>query len=415
MKRDYMLLALVVVVIAGIAVWFHSNFELREERKHVGFQGEARTNDLLAAEKFLERTDTPVKSVDSLLALQKLPPPTDTIILPTARRTVGPERSAQLLDWVRKGGHLIVVTWTITPQPEEREPQKDKAKRADKEHKTDKDDSNKKDSPRPTPVAATRKDPLLDPLGVHQYFNSGDIDRNDYIPANVVIAHIPDFLEVAFRPRYRLEDSSGKAVASVSDDYGIHLLHYRIGQGGLTVLSDYNFMQNGDIGKYDHAAFLWQLAHWNGRQGRVWLVHNDDMPPLYELLAAEAWPVLVALGVLLLAWLWAASRRFGPLQPNPEPVRRSLREHIRASGRFLWKQGYSQRLLDHVRRALLERLDALHPGTSRLAPEALSERLAELTDIPAKDIALALSEDMEHNEHEFTRRIRILENLRKAL
>ena len=98
MKRDYMLLALVVVVIAGIAVWFHKNFELREEREHIGFQGKARTDNLLAAEKFLKRTDTPVKSVDSLLALQTLPPPTDTIILPTARRTVGPERSAQLLD-----------------------------------------------------------------------------------------------------------------------------------------------------------------------------------------------------------------------------------------------------------------------------------------------------------------------------
>jgi len=413
MRRDYVLLTIVALVLAAVALWFYSNFELREEREHVGFQGRARTDDLLAAEQFLKRTDTPVKSVDSLLALQDLPPPADTIVLPTPRRTVGAERSAELLDWVRRGGQLVVVTWTLTAQPKKTGKRADQPKAPGEKAKSGRDDSSGK---LPPALAATeRKDPLLDPLGVRQYFNGFDVDSKDYVPADVVINHIPDFLQVAFAPAYRLADTSGKAVASVSDDYGTHLLHYRIGRGGLTVLSDYNFMQNGHIGKYDHAAFLWQLVHWNGHRGRVWLVHSDDMPPLLSLLAAKAWPVLIALAVLLAAWLWAASRRFGPLQADPEPVRRSLREHIRASGRFLWQQGHGRRLLDSVRRALLERLDALYPGTSHLGPQALAERLSELTGEPAREIANALAEDTDHNEHEFTRRIRMLENLRKAL
>ena len=419
MRRDYLLLALFVVIVAAIALWFHSNFELREEQVDGGFQGKARTDNLLAAERFLKRTDTPVESVDSLLALQHLPPPSDTIVLPTPRRTVGPERSAELLDWVRRGGHLIVVTWTLTAQPKKDAEDKDSkdqdAKGSDAEAHKHGDEGAAKTLPLPAAAARQRKDPLLDPLGVHQYFNAGEITPKDYVPADVVIDHIPDFLVVAFSPRFRLQDASGKATASVSDDYGIHLLHYDIGRGGLTVLSDYGFMQNVDIGKHDHAAFLWQLAHWNGRQGRVWLVHNDAMPPLLSLLATEAWPVLLALGLLLAAWLWAASRRFGPVQADPEPIRRSLREHIRASGRFLWQQGQGERLLENTRRALLERVDALHPGTSQLAPQALAERLADLTGLPAGEIAAALSKYTDHNEHEFTRRIRVLETLRKAL
>ena len=41
---------------------------------------------------------------------------------------------------------------------------------------------------------------------------------------------------------------------------------------------------------------------------------------------------LAAAAVLLAAWLWSTSRRLGPLIPQPPATRRSMVEHVAASG-----------------------------------------------------------------------------------
>ena len=110
--------------------------------------------------------------------------------------------------------------------------------------------------------------------------------------------------------------------------------------------------------------------------GRVWLLTGLGPRSLWGWLGTRAWPVLAALAVLALAGLWAAAPRFGPAIPEPDPARRSLLEHLDASGRYQWQTGRGEPLLRASREAFRQRLGRLHPGWLQLAPDALGERLA---------------------------------------
>ena len=79
-----------------------------------------------------------------------------------------------------------------------------------------------------------------------------------------------------------------------------------------------------------------------------------------------AWlPLLLA----LLAWLWARMQRFGPLLPPPAAERRSLLEHIVASGEHSYRYGYAHLLHAAVRDAFLARLRRRDPQAAALEGE----------------------------------------------
>ncbi len=388
MRHPWLITTLILALLLAAGTWLYFHVELRSERIHTGYSTQAKKDPYLAAEYFLARTATPVHTISNLLTLRTLPPAGATLFINTPRTLMSATLRQRLLDWVHQGGQLIVVSWTLAHPPgaQAGPPQ--------------------------------RHDLLLDPLGVHQYENRSQTSGTDNTPGKPALARFGDTnerLHVRFDPRFYLKDSRGTATHHIADAAGTHLLHYRLGRGGITVLSDDDFMRNTGIGSDDNAAFLWHLAHWNGKNNGVWIVLSDTMPPLPVWLLTHARPVLIALVVLLLAWLWRAARRFGPPLPDAPLARRSLREHVLASGRFLWHHGHHARLLEDCRLALRRRIDTVHPGWASLAPAALVQQLTALGTLSADDIDTALNLPPRRNEHEFTRLVGTLETLRKSL
>ena len=87
--------------------------------------------------------------------------------------------------------------------------------------------------------------------------------------------------------------------------------------------------------------------------------------PLWLWLWIHAGPLVIVLTLLLIAWLFGAVRRFGPMQPVPPPARRRVLEHIEAAGHFLWKQNQRHRLVEGVRH--------LRNAVAKGLPEAMNE------------------------------------------
>ena len=361
-----------VLLVAG-GVWFYTNFARVEERVDVGFKGEARTNPLLAARRFLDRGESRARSMASLVGL----PRTDgTLVMAAQRFDVGPERADQLLGWVRAGGHLVVTA-----------------------------------NAAPTGDRPPAEDWLLDKIGVVSVHGSAELPR---LPANVDVPEADDFLQVMFSPSQTLRARSGAPEQVVRGEGGDHVLRYRLGKGFLTVLSDSAFMQNRSIGCYDHAAFLWYLTHFK-RNGEIWLVYGGDMPPLWKWLWQQAWMVWVSAGVLLLAWAARHRLRFGPLVTPPALARRRLLDHIRASGHFLWQNGQQASLLKTTRDVLKRTLAARHPALSGASSAALAGFLGERVGSDPERVRRALFEPYPRHEHEFTEAISLLETIRKTL
>lgn len=380
--RIFTLIALAVLIAGGI--WFYANFELVSEEREVGYRGEARFNQLLAARRFLQ-LDGAARTVQGI---DELPPVSGTFIVPTNRYEMSVAQTRTLLRWVEQGGHLVV------------KPSARISQRAFFDFDFDGEEGGE-----------VLPDHLLAQLGVATIYPK--YSHAMVVPVDIDWPEANDFLQVDMLPLQRLTVAKAPALV-LEDEFGIYLARFARGKGHVTVIADMQFLNNPEIGHYDHAAFLWQLAHLHG-EGPVWLVFKDTMPGLPAWLAEHAWQAVLSAALLLAVWLWFASMRFGPLLPVPALARRRLLEHIEASGRFLWRAGQAERLLKGVKQSLYRTLELRHPAWAGLPSAELYRRLAEVAHLPTEEVRAALLYLHAGNEHEFTKVVSTLEHLRKSL
>ena len=363
-----------VALVAGavLTAWFLHNYEYRSEEVRTPPGAEARRNPYLALQRFLQRLGDTVHVHRRLPETRDLGP-RDVLLLTTGRYSLTPERARTLLDWVRHGGHLVV---RIRPPREPALP-----------------------------------DPLLDPLDI----GVAELETRPQDPFTLRVYENDAPLTVHFPPGPRLVTGRDPEPGwSVRDGAGTVVAEYRLGSGRLTVLAGFGFLDNDRIGKHDHAALAQRLLHPDARRGAIHLVSGEFHPPFSRRLWLAAWPALTAGLVLLAAWLWARGRRFGPRLPAPGGARRSLREHVRASGDFLWRHGQGAALLAAARRSLRNLVGRRHPGLNHLPPERLYPRLAQLAGLPPEAVREAFEAEPE-GAAGFTRLVRTLETIRTKL
>ena len=382
------LIALIVIgllISAGGVYWFHQNYELRTEEENIGFQGEARRNQYLAAERFLEKFDMQIKSMPSILAMKTMPGPNDVLFIPTYRYGLSNEKVDEIFEWVKSGGHLVTL------------------------------------ARRPKRHAVQKTDELFERLGVEvkrtldvSFIN--ELLSIDYKPIKV---HVNDHVEdkqVAFNPAIWMEDKGKQEISwQVTGEKGDHLLEYKMGAGWITLLSDQRFLTNEQIDQHDHASFLYTLVHIDRTERRLWIIRNDNMPSLWLILWEHASQVVLIFGIFLVLWLWHASRRFGPLVPDVGAIRRSMKEHIESSANYQWRSRNSAALLESVRNALYEQIATTRPLWAKLSTADLAQKLAKISQLSEQKVLSALQAESASKELEFTQLMKIFSTIRKKL
>jgi hypothetical protein len=120
---------------------------------------------------------------------------------------------------------------------------------------------------------------------------------------------------------------------------------------------------------------------------------------------------LLSLGLLVAAWVWMASRRFGSVLPDPPRHRRSVLEHVVASGDFLFRHGHHWELLASTRQAVRRRLSARLPAAATLEGGELAEAVSQETGMRASRVHDAFyGGDLRDQKH-FTEAMRELQQL----
>ena len=117
----------------------------------------------------------------------------------------------------------------------------------------------------------------------------------------------------------------------------------------------------------------------------------------------------------LLAWLWMRMQRFGPLLPPPMPARRSLLEHVEASGEHLLRYGKLGVLHGAMRDAVLARLRRRDPLAAAQEGEVQAALVAARVDLPVAQVRATLDTRPPLDANEFRHRIARLIDLRKRL
>ena len=383
MNRQRLIYAALAVFLVSMAVWwFFNTFEYKVQEKDTGFSSAARHNRYLAAERFLKKFGMQTKSIPSMLEMKQFPETSDVLLIPTGRYDLSADKVHELMGWVKRGGHLIVRARRIVAGD------------------------------------TAKNDNLFNMLGVETYRkakkNPFGKDKLDVITVHVN-SNIED-KQVVFDGSCWIK-ATGKRQPSwrVDSKNGSHILEYQIGDGYISVLSDLDFMDNSQIAKHDDAALLYTLVHMTNDTQRVWIVQNDNMPSLISVIANKAPATLVSLGILLLLWLWYTTRRFGPLQKPAASNRRSLREHIIASGLYQWRNHNRTSLFLNVKTALLEQVTQTRPLWTQLSEKELADKLSKIAGIPADKVLGVLQSKAVDKENEFTQYIEVLSLIRKRL
>jgi hypothetical protein len=420
-------IALVVAaVISGCGWWLASNME-----RYAGtvpfISQAARKNPMLGATRLLQQHGREVAAVPALGDLRLGTLGDGVLLMPGAYGVVSAAQARQLGDWVRRGNVLVatprwlakgetafVETGSVPPEDLK---------------KDDEDEDEDEDEPEEQAGKAPERDPIAAMLGVRRTRAMHRLTR--CLPGAPPLADAKEAKEPR-REAIRIScvplpgsgamievDNQSEILATLSSRAKGHtggeaaeaLRDYPLGKGRIVMVPT-NYFDNASLKDFDHGELLLAIAALQPR-GKVVIIGRLGVTPWMQELWQSFSFALVAAAVALLAALWMALRRFGPLLPPAEQERRSLMEHVNASGAWLWKsQPGRDLLLEAARGATLAVVRRRVPALDGMDPARQAVLLARMSRLPAQDIELALCAAASHHTQEFTRQIRTLQQLR---
>lgn len=348
---------LLVAVFTALALWFTTQFERVPVTVKTDYHGAARSNPYLAARRLLHKLDPETRFMHYR---RDLPPTNGTLVLLGSPGTYSPESIHEIFNWVRRGGHLVVIA-----------------------------------------------DELQDHPLVEHWSIVANPESSDNSRTHDVVWRTNEKLAVEFTTSTTYARTDIAPIINV----GARLLMFSLADGYVTLLGDAALISNAAIGTRDHAILLWRLTHFE-RSGPVWIVTGGDRSPWSELLL-RLWPLCVPLLLGALALLWVRARRFGPAIPPAAGRDPELMDHITASGEFLWSGGARGNLLDSVRNALVETIQRRHPGWQHNAGQYV--RIASLSKVSPEQVEQAFAEQAALGRENFTAAVVALETIRRRL
>lgn len=363
------LLALAIIG-AGVA-WFLATHHRVEKTVALPPRGEASYNPLYALKLALRAEGQRAESRQRLQLEQMALAPGDTLLVYSDPRALTYEQLEALFVFAEDGGHLVLrlPSWR-------------------------QDDATAGDLADWLPI-----EPDLLDAHCMDLFVPGEEDHEEFCGA----------------PRFKLaEDAEVSAAWRTRDGHHV-FARFPYGDGSVDLVSSLDIVGNRQLDEGPHLAFARQLLAPNWGKGRFHLVYAADMPPLWRWLLTHAWAFLLPLLVGLLAWLWMRMQRFGPPLPSPMPPRRSLLEHVEASGEHLLRYGKAGTLHRALRDAVLARLRRRDPLAAAQEGETQAALVAARVEMTAAQVRATVDTRPPVNTTEFRHRIARLIDLRKRL
>lgn len=381
------LVVLTAVLVALGVLWFRKHYHQVEKTFYLPPGGEAAYNPLYALAATLKADGVRVNVRQRLRLAEHTLAPGDTLLLFNDPRGLSPPEVRRLLSWVEQGGHLIVRTPDFSWGKAQ-------------------------------PDAPLMRALSLVPLDRSARCEDFQVEGEDH--------HV----EFCRGRRFTFDEVEPQLAWG---DLGAGYVYTRLRHGGghVDVLAQMDFLANGGdaprggdpfatpptggLRDGPHRALARQVLAPNYGRGTMHLVYAVQMPSLLRTVLSRGWMVWLPLLLALSAWLWARTQRFGPALPSPPAERRSLLEHVRASGEHLYRYGRGVLLYAAVRQAFLARLRRRDPVAAALAGEVQAAAIAERLGVPAERIRTALLTPASHDRPAFRDRISTLIQLRNRL
>jgi len=383
--RQTTIVLLLILAAAMFALWFLNTHEKVSRDIYVGYHGEARVNDHLAAEMLLQELGVAADSKSTLTPTEWLPDTVDSIIVRLSPSiAIGAERAA-LLSWVSAGGSLIL----LPPYQEVADTSEFLASLGFMLAKIDYDDS-----------------------------EDGDETKNtdDDTHADESSAPRDEYRILKYSQRNRIsttEEAVGVQVIAAADS--VIVARSEWGEGLITLFSSDSYFSNGSLNYADHARLLADVVAGEYVPGKVWFIYETTFSSLWELTWRAAPYFILGVAMSFGLWLWAVMPAFGPRVNLIEVPRRSIIEHVQAAGIFLWRHDGSNELAQSAAQLLLHDAETRHPGLGRLSMQQQAEAIARMTGMSPQAVLDVLNGSPGKRQREFVDDMKSVQTIRKEL
>jgi hypothetical protein len=378
-------IAFALLVLAS--AWFVSTHDREYYETRGRPKPAALRNSWLATEMLLKRFGYSVTTSQEAGALDRLPKGGTVIMSSERQYHLTPSRAAALLKWVEDGGLLIADASGVSgkdPILKAFDVRLTYA-RAKDEADDDSEDEEDQDAEREKAKSKERREPPRRVVDVPGYGRELRMrsSRWTLYPGNI-------------EPAWQVAGETDKRGRTAYE-----ILAYKSGAGEVVLINGlWRFGYRGSLPREDHAEILLALIATHQRDGDVHIVARLATPMLFEWLWRNARAVVATAGLLFLFWLWRIVPRFGVLRPEPQMPRRSLIQHLRAVGRFLWRHRMSAVLLDAARANVKRRLVQRGLASPEAAAAPLAAQLARAFGMNESELAMAL-EGNPANNHQY--------------
>ena len=373
--RTILLALLGAGLVALFVWWWLRTYERVTDTIDLPPRGEAAYNPLYPLKLALTASGRKVDARQRLDLPDHPLKPADTVLMLGDPRTLSIPEVDGLLAWVDSGGHLIVRT------------------------------------PPPGSTLGGEDVSLLNELGIVA------MDA-DPVCQGLQVAKLEHHIEFCNGRRFYFHDEDAEVAATWGDDEAAEYAYARVihGAGTVDVIADLDFLQDDKLEEAQHAALARQLFQPNWADGGTFhLIYSANMPSLWDLVWHYGWRAIVPSLLALLLWLWMRGERLGPLRPAAPPDRRSLLEHVQASGDHLYRYGRGGVLYAAVHDAFLRRLRQRDPYAAALEGPAQIDAIARRTGLSTLDVEAALRYPRPGDAKDFVLRIARLLQLRTRL
>lgn len=449
----------VIVLIVAIVVFF-SNYRYVEEVMWRGFQGKAKTDHYYLTEQFLTKKGYAVTRERSYARMgeETLNDNYDTLLLTSSGRTLSALQVTAIVDWVAAGGALVVGSGEASYE----------LSFAD-DIPTQKDID---DNPKLLDVTG-QHNPLFQQLGIAvtvcdsdackcpDYDSQEDIEKADALLDAIVddtnaLPKTPeeeaDELLRVENARWHSEVNVGNQTLSVNQQrapllyitpdtprtstriadakaycYGDLFASFKHGNGHVTLYtasprqfsSARSWWGKPPLFSEHHATYLDALLqmgndHSTGGKRVLWY-ESAVYPSIWATLWRYGAFALVVAALLLLAWIWQNSRRFGPIIADNPHAGLSMKRHLLASGRFYYAQQQQNKLIQHCYEQLDSVIARRIPSYKSLNKATLAAQIAEKTDLSPIAIADVLARRYPQTDADFTRLINLINRIQQQL
>ena len=415
----------ILVLIGSVVAVVVYTYFTEEYESHIwaGESKEARLNPYLAAQKFLEGRDVVVDATIDKLDFTSIPTSDLVLLTEVDAMLVSQSQIDDALDWVSRGGYLLVGVseeseggssildqFDITPEAQDieiadafidesgkrltqsermreanrriDERRAEKKKREDEKLKNE-STSNLDGDKQPEKESTSKEsedsfnEQLFDLLNAdfnHEFYktNAGDSDEI-YLAVldDIILSHPITSGDDYYSDAYEL-------LAWSEDEHGERLLQFSYGDGTFTAMSSTELWENKYIGLGDHAYFLSYLT---ANTSTLHLFFNITAPSISNVTNRYFYEVIWSALVLLGLWLWSSGIRVQRVAEAVEGQRRNFAEHLSSSAKFLVANKQFQALLDPIQEDIEQQMRPFYPRFSQLNEHSQVAMLAERTQI----------------------------------